>query len=170
MIITRPATYLHRRWSHITAEFRLLWKHYVYQSLLATVVLAIVLAVLRAEHAVVVASIGATAFIVFTMPGLSTARPRRIIGGHIIGLIIGSLCFLFPHASTASSIIVYSASVGISMFLMVALDAEHPPASGTALGVAISGFSPAIILTVLTASILLALAHRYLHKYLRNLT
>ncbi|MDD5126784.1 MAG: HPP family protein [Dehalococcoidales bacterium] len=154
----------------IRSEFRLLWKHYIYQSLLATFVLVIVLLVLRAEHAVVVASIGATAFLVFTIPSTPTAKPRRIVGGHIIGLLTGSLCALLPHSSTATSVIVYSASVGISMFLMVTLDAEHPPASGTALGVAITGFSPALFLTVITASIILALAHRYLHKYLRNLT
>ena len=38
------------------------------------------------EHAVVIASIGATAFIVFTMPRNITAKPRRVIGGHLAGL------------------------------------------------------------------------------------
>jgi CBS-domain-containing membrane protein len=69
-----------------------LWKNYFYQSFLATVVVFIVLLLLNMEHAVVIASIGATAFIVFTMPRNITTAPRRVIGGHLIGLFSGSLC------------------------------------------------------------------------------
>ena len=53
---------------------------------------------------------------------------------------------------------------------MVALDLEHPPASGTALGVAIVGFSPGVFIAVITGSIILSIAHRLLRKYLRDLT
>ena len=162
--------YIHRRWMRIRREFRKLWKNYLYQSFFATVVIVIVLLLLTAEHAVVIASIGATAFIVFTMPRNITAKPRRVIGGHIVGLFSGSLCALIPHTSVFPSVIVYSLAVGISIFLMVALDVEHPPASGTALGVAITGFSPSVMLAVLTSSIVLSLAHRFLKRFLKDLT
>ena len=130
----------------------------------------IVFLVLHVQEAVVIASIGATAFIVFTMPKSITARPRRIIGGHLVGFASGALCSLIPHSMVIPSIIVYSLAVGISILLMVTLDFEHPPASGTALGTAITGFSPYLLLAVLTSSIVLALAHRFLRRFLKDLT
>ena len=159
-----------QRLYRIRREFKRLWKNYFYQSFLATIVVFIVLLLLNMEHAVVIASIGATAFIVFTMPRNITAAPRRVIGGHLIGLFSGSLCALIPQSSVLSSIIVYSLAVGISIFLMVALDAKHPPAGGTALGVAITGFSPSIVIAFLTSSIVLSLAHRFSKRFLKDLT
>ncbi len=159
-----------RRLYRIRREFRRLWKNYLYQSFLATVVVFLVLLLLNMEHVVVIASIGATAFIVFTMPRNITAAPRRVIGGHLIGLFSGSLCAFIPHSSIDMAIIVYSLAVGIAMFLMVALDAEHPPAGGTSLGIAITGFSPSVLIAVLSSSILLSLAHRFCKKFLRELT
>jgi CBS-domain-containing membrane protein len=159
-----------QRLYRIRREFKRLWKNYLYQSFLAALVVFIVLLLLNMEHAVVIASIGATAFIVFTMPRNITAAPRRVIGGHIIGLFSGSLCALIPHSSILPSIVVYSLAVGISTLLMVALDMEHPPAGGTALGVAITGFSPNVMLAVLTSSIVLSLAHRFCKKFLKDLT
>lgn len=154
----------------IREEFRALWKNYLYQSFLAALVVFIVLLLLTAEHAVVIASIGSTAFIVFTMPRNITAAPRRVIGGHLIGLFSGSLCALIPQPSIFSSVIVYSLAVGISILLMVATDTEHPPAGGTALGVAITGFSPSVVVAVLTSSIMLSLAHRFSKRFLKDLT
>ena len=92
-----------RRLLRIRREFSRLWKNYLYQSFLATVVVLIVFLLLSAEHAVVIASIGATAFIVFTMPRNITAKPRRVIGGHLVGLFSGSLCSLIPHSSICRS-------------------------------------------------------------------
>jgi len=162
--------YLYRRWARIRREFPRLWKHYLYQSFLATVIVFAVLLTLTLQHAVVIASIGATAFIVFTMPRNITAKPRRVIGGHIVGLLSGSLCSLIPHPSTISLIIVLSLAVGISICLMVALDVEHPPASGTALGTAITGFSIDVMIAVLTSSLILSLAHHFSKRFLKDLT
>ena len=159
-----------RRLYRIRRGFSRLWLHYLYQSLLATIVVFVILTLLRMEHAVVIASIGATAFIVFTMPRNVTAAPRRVIGGHIAGLICGSAFAFVPHTTTFTAIIVYSLAVGTTIFLMVALDVEHPPAGGTALGVAITGFSASVMLAVLTSSIVLSLAHRFCKRYLKDLT
>ena len=98
------SAYLYRRWARIRSEFPRLWKNYLYQSFLATVIVFIILLLLTVEHAVVIASIGATAFIVFTMPRNITAKPRRVIGGHLVGLLSGSLCALIPHSSTLATI------------------------------------------------------------------
>ena len=168
-MLNTTKSYLNRRWSRVIAKFPGLWKYYLYQSFLATAVVFFVLMLLTLENAVVIASIGATAFIVFTMPKNITARPRRIIGGHFIGLISGSLCFMIPHDSTLMTAIILSLAVGISIFLMVALDFEHPPVGGTALGVTLTGFSTEIFLALLTSVIILSLAHYFSKRFLRDL-
>jgi CBS-domain-containing membrane protein len=66
-------------------------------------------------------------------------------------------------------VIEYSLAVGLSIFLMVALDVEYPPAAGTALGVAITEFSLSVALTILISSICLSAAHHLLKRYLRDL-
>jgi len=162
--------FFRREWRRTQGEFRQLWKNYIYQSLIAVIVLAIVLLALSIEQAVIIASIGATAFIVFTMPDNITASPRRVIGGHITGLACGSLAVLIPHQATFPFIAVCALAVGISIFLMVALDFEHPPASGTALGIAMTGFSTSVVIAVITSSIVLSLAHMVLRRHLKNLT
>jgi len=159
-----------RRLHRIRHGFKRLWLNYIYQSLLATVVIFTVLLLLNMENAVVIASIGATAFIVFTMPRNITTAPRRVIGGHLVGFICGSAFAFIPHPTVLTGIIIYSLAVGTTIFLMVALDVEHPPAGGTALGVAITGFSVSVMIAVLTSSIVLSLAHRFLKKYLKDLT
>jgi CBS-domain-containing membrane protein len=161
--------YINRRWARIRADFPGRWKNYLYQSFLAMAVVSIVLWLLTLENAVVIASIGATAFIVFTMPKNITAQPRRVIGGHIIGLLSGSLCSLIPHTSTTATVFVLSLAVGISICLMVALNFEHPPASGTALGIAMTGFSTEVFIAVLTSSLILALAHHFSKRFLKDL-
>ncbi len=158
-----------RRYGRIRAEFPRLWKHYLYQSLLATAVVFVILVALTLENAVVIASIGASAFIVFTMPKSPTAKPRRVIGGHIIGLIAGSACAAIPHGSVLAANGVYAVAVGIAIWAMVALDFEHPPAAGTALGVAITGFSFDVMAAVITSTVIMALAHHFCKKFLRNL-
>ena len=157
-------------WSRISSKFKVLWKNYLYQSFIAVIVLTIVLFILSMEYAVVIASIGATAFIVFTMPKSITASPRRVIGGHIIGFACGSLAALIPHHVFFTDVAIDALAVGVSIFLMVALDFEHPPASGTALGVAINGFSLGVMTTVIASSIVISLAHVVFRRYLRDLT
>ena len=156
--------YSRKRLTRIRRRFRSLWKSYLLQSLLAALVVAMVFIVLPIEDVVVISSLGSTAFIIFAMPRSNTANPRRVIGGHVIGLVCGSLLSIIPHTTLS-----YSLAVGLSIVLMVALDFEHPPASGTALGVAIIGSSPQIVLTVLIGSIVLSIAHVFLKKYIKDL-
>ena len=151
-------------------EFRLYWKHYLLQSLFATVTVFIVLYFLSLQNAVIIASIGATAFIVFAMPDYLTAHPRNVIGGHLVGLFWGFVFSLIPHATVFGSLISYSMAVGLSIFTMVVTDTEHPPAAGTALGVAITGMSPSVLVAVILSIVLLSLIHRIFKPYLRDLT
>jgi CBS-domain-containing membrane protein len=151
-------------------EFRLHWKNYVLQSLFATFAIFIVLYFLTIQNAVIIASIGATAFIVFAMPKALTANARNVIGGHIVGLFWGFVFSLIPHPTMITSLFCYSLAVGLSIFTMVVTDTEHPPASGTALGVAITGMSPHLLIVVVLSIVLLSLIHHVFKPYLRDLT
>jgi CBS-domain-containing membrane protein len=151
-------------------ELRLYWKNHVFQCLLATFTIFIALLLFSLQHPVIIASIGATAFIVFAMPKSVPAKPRNVVGGHLVGLLAGSLCALIPQPSLFHSAVVYSLAVGLSIFIMVIADTEHPPASGTALGVAIEGSSISLMIAVITSVIVLSLAHHILKRFLRDLT
>lgn len=118
-----------------------LWIYYILQSLLATVTLFIVLLFLTLATPVIVAALGATAFVVFAMPKNITAQPRNVVGGHMVGVISGGLCALififFGDNSDFLHLIAASASVGAAIFIMVVTDTEHPPGCSTALGLVV---------------------------------
>jgi CBS-domain-containing membrane protein len=60
--------------------------NYLFQCLLATAILAIALLFLNVvTETALIASLGATAFIVFAMPKTYASSPRRLIGGYTIG-------------------------------------------------------------------------------------
>ncbi len=144
-------------------------KNYLFQSFLATISLFIILSILSLEHAVVIASIGASAFIVFVMPSSKTARPQNVIGGHLIGYSCGFLSSLFPHTNHLLTITLYAVAVGLSIFFMILTNTEHPPASGTALGAAITGYRFEALFTIITSMVLLSLFRHLLKKHLVDL-
>lgn len=166
---------MNRPIAKMVKELRLFWKNYVFQSLLATFVIFIVLLSLSIrDDAAIIASIGATTFIVFTMPNYITAKPRNVIGGHLIGLACGSLCALALHPQFAHSTIAFSflcaLAVGLTIFIMVVTDTEHAPAAGTALGVAIKGFSLNVTIAVLASVVILSLIRHLFKHRLKDLT
>jgi len=155
--------------SQMLREFQNHWKHYVFQSVFAMISMFAVLVVLKFQNLVISASIGATAFIVFSMPKSITAKPRNVIGGHMVGFFCGSLCAFIPQPYAIITLMAYALAVGLSMFFMVVFDMEHPPASGTALGVAIYGFSWPILLALVSANIVFLGIGRLFRPYIRDL-
>ena len=160
----------------MSTEFREHWKNYVLQSVLATLALLGALyaqrwaaGALSIRGAVIVASIGATAFIVFATPSAVTAKPRRVVGGHLVGLACGALCSWLVVAESPYALVAYAGAVGFAMFMMVIADVEHPPAAGTALGIAIAGCTWRFAAALVTSIVLLALAHFLLRRWLRDL-
>jgi len=151
-------------------EWRQFWRYYVLQSILATLSVFIVLYFLSLQNAVIIASIGATAFIVFAMPDNITAQARNVIGGQLVGLLYGFLFSLIPQPALIYSIIIYSLAVGATIFTMVVTDTEHPPAAGTALGVAMTGISLDVFIAVIISIILLSLIHRFFKSHMKDLT
>ena len=97
----------------IDKKFRRYWKNYVFQSIFAAFAIFIVLLFFNThKRPIIIASIGSSVFIVFALPKNITARPRRVIGGHLVGLFCGSLFTLIPYSSPLSSLSVYSLAVG----------------------------------------------------------
>ena len=158
-----------RNFHQMLDEFKRHWKNYVFQSLLASVTLAVIMLVLRLQNIIIVASMGSSFFVVFAMPKSITARPRNVIGGHLVGYFSGILCALIPHPEFISSVIVYSLAVGLSIFIMVVIDVEHPPASGTALGAVIAGFESHILVAIVATVILLSLVQYAIRDHIRDL-
>ena len=150
-------------------EFKTHWRNYIYQSLAATVATLIILIVLTMENAVVIASIAASIFIVFTMPNAISARKRAILGGHWVGLLLGSFWAIIPQPYQFVSILVYSLAVGTTMLVMVIFDVEHPPAAGTALGIAMTGFSWGVGTAIISSTIVLVLIRQLFKPYLKDL-
>jgi len=152
-------------------------KHYLLQSLLVVVVIMVIFYFEVLPHIVIAISLGGSAFIVFTMPSRATAR--RLVGGHMVGLICGSiLYFLFftgPLAELAANervitILAYALAVGLCIFLMTITNTEHTPAVSTALGIVSDGWSYQIVISVLLCAISLAIIRWLLHRRLRDLT
>lgn len=170
---------------------RTYWKNYVFQSLLATASIFFVLTILDMDEAVLIASLGATAFVVFALPEKITAFPRNVIGGHFVGLVCGFLGVVVLHLLPVTSNIlenaIYALTVGLSIFIMTITDTEHPPAAGTAMGVVVKGFGgnpPAantvmalikslnlqIMIQVMIFAVIFSVIRLLLKKHLRDLT
>lgn len=114
---------------------------------------------------VVISAMGATAFIVFAMPTAASAQTRNVIGGHLVGLIVG---VIFYYTNMAFYI-EFPLVIAIAIFIMVALDFEHPPAAGTALAVLINEVSWDVFVTIMISAVVLSQCRYYLRHYLKNL-
>ena len=154
-------------------------KKYITQSLLAVAAVALILYFVEVlTHAAIVAALGASTFVVFAMPHSITARPRRLIGGHIIGVICGTSCYYAFLTGPLGELavnweyilwFVSALSVGLSIFLMTITDTEHPPAASTALGIVVHTWSYETVIFILLCAIGLALVRRVLRRYLIDL-
>ena len=149
----------------IGKKFKKLWKYYLWQSFLAALALFFIVLVLGKDKMVVISAMGATSFIVFAMPTAASAQTRNVIGGHLVGLTSGTIFYF----ATLPYFLEYPLAVGIAIFVMVALDVEHPPAAGTALAVVIKEVSPDVFVTIMASAVILSQCRYYLRHYLKDL-
>lgn len=129
-------------------------------------------------HTAVLGALGASAFIVFTMPQTRSARPRVFIGGYVIGIAVGGLFCLLSQAPwllplfvrpEQTRIVLSALSVGLAIFLMVITNTEHPPAAGVALGLVLNPWDPLGLVPVLGGVLSMAILRHLLRSVLRNL-
>ena len=150
-------------------KFPSYWKSYVLQSSYAAGTVFFI-TLLLSENPVVIASIGATAFIVFALPNNISAEPKRIIGGHFLGFFIGSCFAVFPFMHILLfKAIWFALSIGFTILLMVVLDFEHPPAAGTALGMTLVGYSSSAAIAIIISVLLLTIVAYLTKPYLEDL-
>ena len=144
---------------------------YVAQCLIATATLGVVLFYMDiVMETAVVASIGATSFIIFTMPHTNGAKPKYILGGYAVGTIVGVLSNYLLVLNIGIPVnIVGAIAVGLAMFVMVITNTEHPPAAALALGIAIEGYTLNILIFVYGVAISLLLIKWLLRKWLIDL-
>jgi CBS-domain-containing membrane protein len=114
---------------------------------------------------VIISAMGATSFIVFAMPRAASAQTRNVIGGHLVGLACGAIFYF----TALPYFVEYPFAVAVAIFLMVALDVEHPPAAGTALAVVINEVSRDAFITIMVSTVVLSQCRYYLRNYLKDL-
>ena len=152
---------------------------YVLQCLLATMAVLVILVILDAmSNAAVIASLGASSFIVFTMPQAQLSRPRFLIGGYVVGVGAGTLCHWLSQLTLLTSlpvlqnypyVVFAAAAVGLAMFVMVVTNTEHPPAAGVALGLVLGDCRAMTIAVILVGIVVLSMLRKLLRPMLKNL-
>jgi CBS-domain-containing membrane protein len=149
----------------IKAKFKKLWKYYILQSLLAGFVLLILVLILGEDKMLAISAMGGTAFIVFAMPRTVSAQTRHVVGGHLVGLLSGFIFF----RTDMPYYVEYPMAIALVIFLMVALDVEHPPAAGTTLAVLANEVSLDTFVIIIIGTIFLSQCRYYLRRYLKDL-
>ncbi len=81
------------------------------------------------HYPMLVASMGASAIILFFIPGSPLAQPWPIVGGQICSAWVGISCSLHIEETASAA----AAAVGGAVLVMLALRCLHPPAAATAL-------------------------------------
>jgi len=88
-------------------------------------------------HPMIIASMGASAIILFFIPGSPLAQPWPFVGGQLISAVVGVACALnIPEVSTAAA-----TAVGSSILLMLLTRCLHPPGAATSLAPIMAGNS-----------------------------
>jgi CBS domain-containing membrane protein len=92
--------------------------------------------ILQAEDMpLILASTGASAILIFSLPFSPVSQPWNLVGGHLVSAFVGVSCYLFvPNELVASSL-----SIPLSMLLMHYLRCMHPPGGATAITAVVGG-------------------------------
>ncbi len=163
----------------IDKKFRKNSLKYIFQCFLATLTILVVLIFLDIlNEAALITALGASAFIVFTMPTQYSSDPRRLIGGYIVGLIVGFIFYfvsqsqiknIFEFSDLATLVIFGAIAIGFAIFVMAVTNTEHAPAAGIALGLVINRWDYLTIIFIVIAILWLASIRYLLRGYLMDL-
>jgi len=82
------------------------------------------------DEVFLISSFGSSAVLIYGSPHSSSAQPRSLIGGHLLGALIGvSVYQLLP----LQMFVLAAIAVSLSVFCMQLSNTFHPPAGATAL-------------------------------------
>lgn len=146
------------------------WAAYLFQSVLAgfIILLAFNLRALQGDI-ILVASIGSSAFLVFSLPTRVTASLKNCVFGHAWGLLTGVICYQGYQWIGSGQTLFYAAAVTLAFLGMVGTNTDHAPAAGTALAVAMNNISWQSALWMLGMAALIAGAKTPLRGLIRDL-
>ena len=155
-------------------------RYYVFQSavIFGALSVALVVGSVVSDSIIIVAALGPRAFILFITPRNATATPRHLLGGHSLGLLVGSTFAIVSEGEMAESFIgaypyflgiIAAASVTLNILLMGLTRTEHAPATATTLVVIVNGFSWSLVLFVGASIGVLCGVHQLLKSRMRNL-
>lgn len=83
----------------------------------------------------VLASMGASTFLLFAVPHSPMAQPWPMLGGHVVSAFLGVACAsLIPHPVIATA-----SAVALAIFAMHLLHCMHPPSAATAMIAVLGG-------------------------------
>jgi len=104
----------------------------------------------------IIASIGASAFLVFVLPSSPMAQPWAIVGGNCVCALVALTCAHLVHEVA----FLIPLSVGLAILAMFVMRCLHPPAASLALLIPLAGLMDYqfVIFPVLSNSVLLVLA------------
>jgi CBS domain-containing membrane protein len=83
----------------------------------------------------IVASMGASAFLLFVLPSSPMAQPWAVVGGSCVSAVVGIICTRFVHDLA----FLIPLSVGLAILAMFALRCLHAPAAALALLIPLNG-------------------------------
>ena len=130
-------------------------------------------------HLVMSTSVASTAFVLFVFPHTATTRYRTVIGGHVVSVGAGFVVIVVATWLPLSNSWIYACAIGLSLLVMTLTQTIHPPASGTALTIAMAHTGSLwgnvlaltrIAIVVLVTVILLTISHYFLRHRLVNLS
>ncbi len=157
------------RW--IDPKFKGNRKNYIIQSFIALVVIFVMSLFIDVFiQTATIASIGASVFILFTMPQRQVSRARYLFGGYTIGIVVGSICsrITLPDLIFGHSLIL-ALAVGLAMLFMVVTNTEHPPAAGLSMAIAIEGADFRTIIAIYTCLLIVFSGKKLLNRWLIDL-
>lgn len=113
------------------------------------------------EQALLIAPFGASCVLLFALPSSPLARPRNVIGGHVLSALVGLLVL----ALLGNSALACGIGVGLAIAVMQFTGTVHPPAGGNPLVVIMTGAGWSFLaLPVLAGTIALVLLARLYHQ------
>jgi len=87
------------------------------------------------DAALIVASMGASAVLLFAVPQGPLSQPWPLVGGHMVSALIGVTC----ARSVEPTLLAAALAVGLAIGAMYYLQCIHPPGGATALSAVIGG-------------------------------
>lgn len=109
-----------------------------------------------------IAPFGASCVLVFGLPQSPLARPRNVIGGHLISSAVG----LAALAMFGATPVAFGLGVGVAIAAMLLTRTTHPPAGADPIVVILVGASWSFLLVpVLAGAIIIVVAAMVFHRF-----